>query len=127
MGLTKVWLKTFTDGLVRADQVVGVSAHQTPALPGKSVNWLVDVTLAVSVGSGGTAGWEINALHRTLIQTRFEPLGAAEALTELLARLHDTDPAGLITTRITKSRVEFTFQPFTAPASTTSSENHTSS
>lgn len=127
MGLTKVWFKTFTDGLVRADHVVGVSTHQTPALPGKSVNWLVDVTLAVSVGSGGTAGWEVSALHRTLIQTRFEPVGAAEALAELLARLHDSDPAGLITTRIAEPRVEFTFQPFATTTPSTSSEDHTGS
>ena len=30
MGLTNVWVQTQSDGLVRADQVVGSDAHQTP-------------------------------------------------------------------------------------------------
>ncbi|WP_300011754.1 hypothetical protein [Pseudonocardia sp.] len=32
MSLTNVWVQTQADGLVRADQVVGIDAHQTPAL-----------------------------------------------------------------------------------------------
>ena len=129
MGLSKVWVRTSTDGLVRADHIIGLSSHQTPSLPGKPVHWLVDVTLGVSVGSGGTTGWDVNALHRTLIQTRTEPVGATEALAELLARLSDADPAGIIITRMVEAapnqRVEFTFQPFTAATATTSSEDHT--
>lgn len=131
MTLSKVWIRTSSDGLIRADHVIGLSAHPTPALAGKSVHWLVDATLAVSVGSGGPEGWEVNALHRTLIQTRTEPVGAAEAFAELLARLYDSDPAGIITARIAGtdagSRVEFTFQPFTATSPITTSEDHAAS
>ena len=36
MSMTRVWLQTLADGLVRADQVVGIDIHQTPALTGKA-------------------------------------------------------------------------------------------
>ena len=36
MSLTMVWSQTLSDGLVRADQVVGINVHQTPALTGKA-------------------------------------------------------------------------------------------
>ena len=29
MGLSRVWLQTLGDGLVRADQITGIDAHQT--------------------------------------------------------------------------------------------------
>ncbi|HKS47238.1 MAG TPA: hypothetical protein VJT49_19425 [Amycolatopsis sp.] len=133
MGLAKVWVHTFTDGLIRADHIIGLSTHPTPALSGKAAHWLVDATLAVSVGSGTADGLNISVLHRTLIQTRAEPLGAIEAFAQLLARLHDGDPAGIITARIAEatavtpgtSRVEFSFKPFTDAADLTTSGNHT--
>ena len=34
MSLVNVWIRTQSDGLVRADQIVGIDAHQTPALSG---------------------------------------------------------------------------------------------
>lgn len=131
MGLAKVWIRTFTDGLIRADQVIGLSTHPTPALAGKPAHWLVDATLAVSVGSGSAEGLDISALHRTLIQTRTEPVGAIEAFAQLLSRLHDADPAGIITARIADAatprtcRVEFGFTPFATPTPQTAvSEGH---
>lgn len=84
--MTKVGVRTFTDGLIRADQIIGLSTHPTPALSGKPAHWLVDTTLAVSVGSGGAEGLNISALHRTLLQTRTEPIGALEAFAQLLSR-----------------------------------------
>ena len=47
MSLTNVWLQTWGDGLVRADQVIGVDVHQTPALTGKPAHWLLDIVLYV--------------------------------------------------------------------------------
>ena len=49
MSLTNVWVQTQGDGLVRADQIVGIEAHQTPALAGKPARWLFDVVLASSI------------------------------------------------------------------------------
>jgi len=51
VGLTNVWVQTRSDGLVRADQIVGIDAHQTPALSGKPARWLLDVVLPASIGS----------------------------------------------------------------------------
>ncbi|HJQ48623.1 MAG TPA: hypothetical protein VJ870_20205 [Amycolatopsis sp.] len=115
MGLPRVWVRTFSDGLVRADHVIGIEAHPTPSLPGKSAHWLLDVTLAVSVGSGNNAdGWAVAALHRTLIQTRAEPSGAPEAFAQLLAALHGTDAAGVVAAVEPDhdGLVRFTFTPF---------------
>jgi hypothetical protein len=124
MSLPKVWVRTFSDGLIRADHIIGISAHPTPALPGKAPHWLLDATLAVPVGSGSTDGWDISELHRTLIQTRAEPVGAPEAFAQLLAALHDADTAGIITPvardATAAGRIEFTFTPFhAAPVTTT--------
>jgi len=41
MSLTTVWVQTQGDGLVRADQIIGIDAHQTPALSGKPARWLL--------------------------------------------------------------------------------------
>jgi hypothetical protein len=118
MGLTKVWVRTFTDGLVRADHVIGLSTHPTPSLAGKPAHWLVDATLAVSIGSGNQDEWTVDALHRTLLQTRAEPVGAIEAFARLLAKLAESDPAGIIDARTPAfeetptGRVEFSFTPF---------------
>ena len=73
MSLTNVWLQTQGDGLVRADQVVGIDAHQTPALTGKPARWLLDVVLAAPVGSGQRGDWGLDVLHRTLMQTGQAP------------------------------------------------------
>ncbi|GLY66871.1 hypothetical protein [Amycolatopsis taiwanensis] len=131
MGLAKVWVRTFTDGLIRADRIIELSAHPAPALSGKTAHWLVDATLAVSIGSGTGEGLNISALHRTLIQTRAEPVGALEAFAQLLARLHDSDPAGVVTARVgdsagadTAGHVEFTFTRFADAGDTTSAGDH---
>ncbi len=119
MGLTKVWLATLSDGLIRADQVVGLTAHATPALTGKPPRWLFDATIRAPAGSGSVDGWDVGILHRTLIQTPAEPVGAPEALARLLARLDGEDAAGVIAaapdggagTR-PASIVRFAFHPF---------------
>ncbi|SFW78082.1 hypothetical protein [Amycolatopsis australiensis] len=137
MGLEKVWIKTLSDGLLRADQIVGLTAHATPSLPGKSPRWLLDATVAVPAGSGtGGNGWDIGILHRTLIQTRAEPAGAPEALARLLARLDRPDTAGIITPLVADpphatpvtSTVRFAFASFTddTSAATTSTDAATS-
>jgi hypothetical protein len=65
VGLSNVWMQTAADGLVRADQVIGIEAHQTPALTGKPSRWLLDVVLPVAIGSGTREGWGVTVLHRT--------------------------------------------------------------
>jgi hypothetical protein len=115
MGLAKVWVRTLSDGLLRADQIVGLTAHATPSLPGKAPRWLLDVTLAVPAGSGvDGSGWDIGILHRTLVQTPGEPVGAPEALARILARLDEPGTAGIITpSTAAPSTVRFTFESFT--------------
>jgi len=117
MGLTKVWLATLSDGLLRADQVVGLTAHATPVLTGKPPRWLLDATIRTAAGSGSADGWDVGILHRTLIQTPGEPVGAPEALARLLARLDGEDAAGLIAAVVDSgsrvpSVVRFAFRPF---------------
>src|SRR5689334_10018735 len=97
MGLNRVWLQTLGDGLVRADQITGIDAHQTPALTGKPARWLLDVVLAVPIGSGRRDDWAITALHRTVIQTPHDPTPAVAALARLLAQLDVINAAGIIT------------------------------
>lgn len=133
MSLTNVWVQTVADGLVRADQVVGVDAHQTPSLPGKPSRWLLDVVLPNSIGSGSREGWVVSALHRTLIQTSHDPGDAPAALTRLLAQLDLSSAAGVIVTSLADDdrgartapgedtsagagRVRFRFVPFASPA-----------
>lgn len=136
MSLTNVWVQTQGDGLVRADQVVGIDAHQTPALSGKPPRWLLDVVLSASIGSGTREGWGVTVLHRTLLQTSEDPGDAPAALARLLAQLDLVNAAGLITasradTRdgerdenpdqatdlsATAGRVRFRFVPFPSPA-----------
>jgi hypothetical protein len=98
MGLTSVWLQTLGDGLVRADQVVGIDVHQTPALTGKASHWLLDVVLPTPIGSGARGEWDITILHRTLVQTSEEPGDAATVLARLLAQLDAINAAGIIIT-----------------------------
>lgn len=96
MGLTNVWLQTAADGLLRADQVIGIDAHQTPALSGKPPRWLLDVVVPVSVGNGIREDWGVTVLHRTLLQTSEDPGDAPAALARLLAQLDVTAAAGVI-------------------------------
>src|ERR1043165_6099193 len=97
MGLERVWVQTLSDGLVRADQITGIDAHQTPALTGKPARWLLDVVLGVPIGSGHREGWTVTALHRTVIQTGQDTSPAAPALARLLAQLDLINAAGIIT------------------------------
>jgi hypothetical protein len=92
-----VWVQTWADGLVRADQIVGIEAHPTPAVAGKPSRWLLDAVLATPVGSGAPDHWGITALHRTLVQTGREPHDAPQALARLLAQLDLVSAAGVIT------------------------------
>lgn len=130
MSLTNVWVQTAADGLVRADQVVGIDAHQTPALSGKPARWLLDVVLPASIGSGTREVWGVSPLHRTLIQTAEDPTDdAATALARLFAQLDLVNAAGVITVSredrgspsggdltTGTGRVRFRFTPFPSPA-----------
>jgi hypothetical protein len=100
VSLTNVWLRTLADGLIRADQIVGIHTHQTPALTGKPSHWLLDVILPTPIGNGRPDGWSIGALHRTLIQAPMPPTDAPSALARLLAQLDAIQAAGVITTTI---------------------------
>jgi hypothetical protein len=97
MSLSNVWLRTQADGLVRADQVVGIDAHQTPALTGKPARWLLDIVLQASVGSGQRGDWGLDVLHRTLAQTPQPPGDAPAVLARLLAQLDGMNVAGIVT------------------------------
>jgi hypothetical protein len=97
VGLGRVWVQTLGDGVVRADQITGIDAHQTPALTGKPARWLLDVVLGVPIGSGHREEWTVTAMHRTLIQTGHDPSPAAAALARLLAQLDVINAAGIIT------------------------------
>jgi hypothetical protein len=131
--LTNVWVQTHADGLVRADQVIGIEAHTTAGLRDTQSHWLLDVVLATSVGSGFREGWNVTALHRTLAQTAVAPQGAAAALAELLARLDAMSAAGVIDVVLDapgknssgpapdglgarSGGIRFRFQPFRTPA-----------
>jgi hypothetical protein len=100
MSLTNVWLRTLDDEIIRADQVVGIHSHYTPALVGKPACWLVDVFLLTPLGNGRPDGRGISALHRTLIQTPHAPTGAPATLARLLAQLDAIHATGVITTTI---------------------------
>jgi hypothetical protein len=95
VGVTNVWVQTHSDGLVRADQIVGIEAHRTPALTGKPANWLLDVVVPSTVSGAGT-GAGITMLHRTLIQTSQDPADAPVMLARLLAQLDAINAAGVI-------------------------------
>lgn len=116
MGLERVWVQTLDDGLVRADQVVGVRAHRTASFAGKPARWLLDIVLPVGQGAGGPTQWQVGASHRTLLQTADEPRVAPARLAELMARLDAQDTAGIIAVHRAgedPAAVEFRFRPFT--------------
>ncbi len=132
VSLTNVWVQTQGDGLVRADQITGIDAHQTPALSGKPARWLLDVVLGSSIGTGSREGWAVTVAHRTLIQTPDDPQDSPAALARLLAQLDLVHAAGVITTSRTtptgpgdtgldevvtgSGQVRFQFVPFPHPA-----------
>lgn len=105
MSLATLWIQTYADGLVRADHVVGIEAHPTPALTGKPPHWLLTVVLPTVTGSGdladGAPGWQIAPVHRTVIQTPDHPGDAPAALARLLAQLDPVNAAGVITAEVT--------------------------
>ncbi|HVL82742.1 MAG TPA: hypothetical protein VM367_00385 [Pseudonocardia sp.] len=126
MSLSNVWVQTQADGLIRADQVVGIEAHRTPTLSGKPSRWLLDVVLPASTGSGSREGWSVSVLHRTLIQTGEDPGEAPHMLARLLTQLDLVSATGVIvTTReerttadgaVEPGAVRFRFVAFTDPA-----------
>jgi hypothetical protein len=130
MSLVNVWVHTQRDGLVRADQIVGIDAHQTPALSGKPAYWLLDVVLPAPIGSGHREGWNMGVLHRTLVQTSYDPGEAPAELARLLAQLDLASAAGIITAHRERpgaaapgstgieagaDRIRFRFVPFSSP------------
>jgi hypothetical protein len=130
VSLNSVWMQTAADGLVRADHVIGIEAHPTPALTGKPARWLLDVVLPVAIGSGTREDWGVSALHRTLIQTADNPGPAVAALARLLAQLDLVSATGVITACRAETRapasageqlvessgpVRFRFTPFPSP------------
>jgi hypothetical protein len=96
LSLANVWLQLLDGGLVRADQVTEITVHQTPEIAGKPSRWLLDVAVAVPVGSGDQSGWRTGPLHRTLTQTSRCPREAPAALARLLAQLDAVDAAGIM-------------------------------
>ncbi|WP_206077821.1 hypothetical protein [Prauserella endophytica] len=115
MALQNVWIRTLGDGLIRADQVIGIGSRRTPALAGKPGRWLVTAALAAPAGSGTADGWEVTNLHRTLAQADQEPRLAPETLARLLSELSATGAAGLITPAVCgpdRGEVRFDFTPF---------------
>ncbi|GAA5120690.1 hypothetical protein [Haloechinothrix salitolerans] len=110
-----IWIRTFSDGLVRADQVIAITAHRTPSIVGKPSRWLLDVALAVPAGSGNNEGWDIADLHRTILQTDYEPRGAVESLATTLYRLSRKDAAGIVRTVIVDGEIRFEFDRFDEP------------
>ena len=102
MSLSNVWLQLLDGSLVRADQVTEITLHQTPDFAGKPSRWLLDVAVAVPVGSGDPSGWRTGPLHRTLTQTNRCPREAPAALARLLARLDAVDAAGIMRADISR-------------------------
>jgi hypothetical protein len=96
VSVANVWLQMLDGSLVRADQVTEITLHQTPEFAGKPSRWLLDVAVAVPVGSGDPDGWRTGPLHRTLAQTDRCPREAPVALARLLAELDAADAAGLV-------------------------------
>jgi hypothetical protein len=96
LSLANVWLQLLDGGLVRADQVTEITLHQTPEIVGKPSRWLLDVAVAVPVGSGDPNGWRTVPLHRTLAQTGTCPREAPATLARFLAQLDAVDTAGIV-------------------------------
>jgi hypothetical protein len=114
VGLSRMWIQTLDDGLVRADHVVEILAHRTASFAGKPARWLLDVATAASQGAGTAAQWNLGASHRTLAQTADEPRGAARRLARLLCDLDTRDAAGIISVRRTGDTIDFDVETFDA-------------
>lgn len=115
MGLDNIWIRTLGDGLVRADQVIGISNHRTPSLSGKPARWLLTVALTVPAGSGTAESWDLTSLHRTLVQSDQEMRYAPESLAKLFAQLSAVDTAGVVTATVCgpdRDEVRFEFTRF---------------
>jgi hypothetical protein len=119
MGLSRVWVQTVADGLIRADSIVGITTHRTPAIAGKPARWLLDVVLPTTTGSGSDEGWISTPLHRTLDQSDGPPTDAPVELARRLARRDALDAAGVIsvvrehsTADTPQAAVRFHFTPF---------------
>lgn len=66
-------------------------------------------------GSGGRDGWDIVALHRTLLQASEQPGDAPVGLARLLGELDAAGAAGLVTAEQQHAGlVRFVFAPFPA-------------
>jgi hypothetical protein len=104
LSLANVWLQLLDGSLVRADQVTEITLHQTPEIAGKPSRWLLDVAVAVPVGSGDPSGWHTGPLHRTLTQTSRCPREASAALARLLAQLDAVDAAGILRADVSRVR-----------------------
>lgn len=100
MSLTNVWLHTLDEEMIRADQIVGIHTHHTPALVGKPSCWLLNVVVSTPLGNGRPDGRAFSALHRTLIHTPRTPTDAPAALARLLAQLAAIHATGVITTTL---------------------------
>ncbi|GHF39838.1 hypothetical protein FHX82_006733 [Amycolatopsis bartoniae] len=112
MGLENVWIRTLGDGLVRADQVIGIGNHRTPALAGKPGRWLVTISVAAPSGHGTADSWNLTNLHRTLAQVDREPRQAPDALARLLAQLATVETAGVVNPVTRDGDVRFEFSRF---------------
>ncbi|GAB2966167.1 hypothetical protein LWP59_22390 [Amycolatopsis acidiphila] len=115
MGMAGIWIRTLGDGLIRADQVIGIANHRTPSLSGKPARWLLTVSLAVPAGSGSAESWDLTSLHRTLVQSDREARQAPEELARLLARLAAVGATGVVTPRVCgpdRDEVHFEFTRF---------------
>src|SRR5436305_958218 len=97
MGLSRVWVQTVADGLVRADCIIGITTHPTPSVAGKSSRWLLDIVVSAATGSGTAGSWVSGPLHRTLAQFDHAPGTATTDLARTLARLDAADAAGVVT------------------------------
>jgi hypothetical protein len=102
VSLANVWLQMIDGSLVRADQVTEITLHQTPEIAGKPSRWLLDVAVAVPVGSGDPSGWRTGPLHRTLTQTDRCPREAPAALARMLTQLDAVDTAGIVRADISR-------------------------
>lgn len=132
MGLSKVWVQTVADGLVRADSIIGITTHPTPAIAGKPSRWLLDIVLSTTTGSGSAGSWISNPLHRTLAQTDHPAANAPTELASMLARLDSSEAAGVITVERVPGEggtavVQFRFTPFSGPDHVNSTSMHTTS
>ena len=112
-----VWLQMLDGGLVRADLITEITLHQTPEIAGKPPHWLLDVTTAVSVGSGDRIGWHVGPLHHTLVQVHTPPRDAPATLARLLVQLDAEGVPGILRAHAAGSRtapdeVRFAFTPF---------------